>query len=89
MADQPCERRVSRGSIPAYPAGLLHSIGQLALFQYAPDQYVEDLKLCCSGGGDLLEQEHETYGTDHAALSSAILTQWGLAELHLTGDTCP
>ncbi len=63
----------------SYTAGLLHAIGQLALFQYAPDEYTEVLKFCCSSGADLLDHEVEVYGIDHAALGDAILDKWGLA----------
>lgn len=70
----------SPGIDSAYTAGLLHAVGQLALFQYSPDQYVEGVKFCCSTGSNLMEYERDSFGIDHAALGDAILNKWGLAE---------
>lgn len=68
------------GMDASYTAGLLHAVGQLALFQHSPDQYVDGVKYCCSTGGDLLDYERDAFGIDHAALGEAILHKWGLAD---------
>jgi len=77
VADHVCSGQSIDSS---YTAGLLHSIGQLALFQYSPEQYAEGLKYCCSTGSDLMEHERDAFGIDHASLGDAILHKWGLAE---------
>jgi HD-like signal output (HDOD) protein len=61
----------------AYTASLLHGIGQLALCQYAPDDYNSVITAACSGG-DLLEFEREAFGVDHADLAGRILAYWKL-----------
>ncbi len=62
----------------AYTASLLHAIGQLALFEYSPDQYKQVLDLACSTGFDLLERERQNFGADHAELAGFILDRWNL-----------
>jgi HD-like signal output (HDOD) protein len=64
----------------AYTAALLHGVGQLALFQDAPVDYPNLVERACIDGLDLREREHETFGTDHAALAGLILEFWGLPE---------
>lgn len=62
----------------AYTTGLLHAIGQLALFQYAGESYEEMVDEARSAGGDLREREQAAFGLDHAELSEAILSSWNL-----------
>lgn len=80
-----------------YTAGLLHAIGQLALFQTAPREYPEILEAAYAGGaesGDLMECEREHFGADHAELTGLILAEWGLpndlkraaSEYHVPGS---
>lgn len=61
-----------------YTAGLLHAIGQLALFQYAPEDYPRLLDAARADGANVLECERERFGADHAELSGLILAEWGL-----------
>jgi HD-like signal output (HDOD) protein len=70
----------SPGIDSCYTAGLLHGVGQLAFFQYSPDQYVDGVKFCCSTGNNLMDYERDLFGIDHAALGDAILDKWGLAD---------
>jgi putative nucleotidyltransferase with HDIG domain len=70
----------SPGMDPSYTGGLLHAVGQLALFQHSPDHYVDGVKFCCSTGTELLDYERDAFGIDHAALGDAILQKWGLAD---------
>ena len=64
----------------AYTAGLLHGIGQLALFQHAADRYAGMVHESVSNGASLEENERAAYGTDHAELAGFILEAWGLPE---------
>jgi HD-like signal output (HDOD) protein len=63
-----------------YTAGLLHSIGQLALFQNAPEEYPKLIAEVHSAGADILPYEHNRFGADHLELSGLILANWGLPE---------
>jgi HD-like signal output (HDOD) protein len=63
-----------------YTAGLLHAIGQLALFQNAPEEYPKLIEDANSAGADLLQWERNRFGADHAELSSLILADWGLPQ---------
>jgi len=64
----------------AYTAALLHGVGQLALFEDAPQEYHNRLDRAYVGGLDLLDCENRVYGVDHAALAGLILDSWGLPE---------
>jgi putative nucleotidyltransferase with HDIG domain len=64
----------------AYTAGLLHAIGQLALFQEAPEEYPKLVDDVYASGGDLLARERDQFGTDHAELAGWILAEWRLPE---------
>jgi HD-like signal output (HDOD) protein len=63
-----------------YTAGLLHAIGQLTLFQNAPEEYPKLIEEAHSAGADLLQWERNRFGADHAELSSLILADWGLPQ---------
>jgi HD-like signal output (HDOD) protein len=63
-----------------YTAGLLHAIGQLALFQNAPEEYPKFLDEAHSAGADVLQCESQRFGTDHTELSGLILASWGLPQ---------
>ncbi len=62
----------------AYTAGLLHGVGQLALFQHSPPQYLSVMNMASSAGADQLEIEQQNYGCDHAELAAKILGRWHL-----------
>ena len=63
-----------------YTAGLLHAIGQLALFQNAPEEYPNLVQETHSAGVDLLQCERQRFGADHLELSGLILAEWGLPQ---------
>jgi HD-like signal output (HDOD) protein len=65
----------------AYTAGLLHGVGQLALFEHAGQGYVQLVNDAVSSSLDLQEAERAAYGTDHAELAGLILEAWGLPEI--------
>ena len=64
----------------AYTAALLHGLGQLALFEDAPNDYPNLVKRAYAEGLDLLDCEREVYQIDHASLAGLILDSWGLPE---------
>ena len=64
----------------AYTAGLLHGVGQLALFGHAAQGYAQLVGDSVASGLDLQESERAAYGTDHAELAGLILESWGLPE---------
>lgn len=61
-----------------YTAGLLHGIGQLALFQDAPEEYPKLMEAARAEGTDLLYSERQMFGVDHAELAGLIMAEWGL-----------
>jgi HD-like signal output (HDOD) protein len=65
----------------AYTAGLLHGVGQLALFEHGGLDYVRVVNDSVSSSLDLQENERAAYGTDHAELAGLILEAWGLPEV--------
>lgn len=64
----------------AYTAGLLHGVGQLALFEHGGQGYAQLVNDSVANGLDLQENERAAYGTDHAELAGLILKAWGLPE---------
>jgi len=64
----------------AYTAGLLHGVGQLALFEHGGEAYVQLVNESVSSALDLQQSERAAYGTDHAELAGLILEAWGLPE---------
>jgi HD-like signal output (HDOD) protein len=64
----------------AYTAALLHGVGQLALFEDAPQPYLEVVESAYHGGNDLLALERDAFGVDHASLGGLILESWALPE---------
>jgi HD-like signal output (HDOD) protein len=65
----------------AYTAGLLHGVGQLALFVLGSQDYLRLVNDSVASGLDLQEDERAAYGTDHAELAGLILEAWGLPEV--------
>ena len=65
----------------AYTASLLHGIGQLALVQYAPDDYNAAFLAAYSTGSDLQDFEREAFGIDHAELAGRILEHWKIPKV--------
>src|SRR5262249_8287152 len=63
-----------------YTAGLLHGIGQLALFEHAGETYAQFIEDAVSHEVNLLQAERAAHGVDHAELAGKILEVWGLPE---------
>jgi len=80
-----------------YTASLLHAIGQLALFQNAPEEYPKLIEEAHAAGADLLQCESRHFGADHVELSGLILEDWGLpksllqavSESHISNPSDP
>lgn len=64
----------------SYTAALLHGVGQLALFQDAPQDYSNLVESAYADGVDLLTRERDAFGIDHASLAGLILDSWALPE---------
>ncbi len=61
-----------------YVAGLLHSVGQLALIGSYPSEYRQLQERALAEGRSLLDCEWEALGLDHCSLGEALLTRWGI-----------
>ncbi len=61
-----------------YTAAILHGLGQLAMYQYAPPDYEALIADVQATGGDLLDRERLIYGVDHAGLGDWILESWAV-----------
>jgi two-component system, cell cycle response regulator len=62
-----------------FTAGLLCSVGELALASLFPERYGE---IISAGGGvhERLRLEQEAFATDHRELGATLLVEWGLPE---------
>jgi HD-like signal output (HDOD) protein len=63
-----------------YTAGLLHSVGQLALLGAHPAEYHGVLARAAHTGLAVAECEREAFGVDHGALGAALLAEWHVPE---------
>jgi len=59
-----------------YTAGLLHSVGQLALLGTCPSEYHAVLTRAAGTGLKVSQCEKEALGMDHCELGAALLEQW-------------
>jgi HD-like signal output (HDOD) protein len=64
----------------AYTAALLHGVGQLVLYEGAPQDYPKLVERAYVETLDLLEAERGQFGVDHASLAGILLESWGLPE---------
>jgi HD-like signal output (HDOD) protein len=62
----------------SYMCGLLHSVGQLVLFEAFPVRYDNLLMEKEASGAPLLEMERSFFGADHCDLGAALLSKWNL-----------
>ncbi len=65
----------------AYLAGLLHSIGLLALAQLFPEELNRILEQGESSPGSMAGMLEQQFGVDHRCVGSALLSRWHLPEL--------
>lgn len=67
-----------------FTAGLLCSIGELALASIFPERYGEIIAVPYEQTLKLLELEREVFNTDHRELTATMLLNWGLPEVMVT-----
>ncbi|OHE67600.1 MAG: hypothetical protein A2413_08585 [Treponema sp. RIFOXYC1_FULL_61_9] len=66
----------------AFVAGLLHNIGQVALFLDGPDRYEGILARAIREGRRIGSLEREAYGTDHKEIGNEVLSSWNFPEVY-------
>ncbi len=62
----------------AFTLGLLAHTGELGLASVFPEDYALLLERLPNSGGDLLQEERQSFELDHADLTAALLSDWGL-----------
>jgi len=63
-----------------FVAGLLHDIGRLLLYQYAPDDMVRLIERARASDKLLYNLESEILNIDHATIGACLLKKWKLPE---------
>jgi HD-like signal output (HDOD) protein len=66
----------------AFIAGLLHDIGQAALFTAAPEEYLQALEAEKLGALALETIEEQLFGVNHRTLGGALLAKWNFPDLY-------
>ncbi|HET6485989.1 MAG TPA: HDOD domain-containing protein [Spirochaetia bacterium] len=66
----------------AFIAGLLHDIGQAALFSHAPEQYQRALETEKLGAMSLETIEEQLFEVNHRDLGGALLRKWNFPDLY-------
>lgn len=61
-------------------AGMLHDIGRLIIYHYAPQCAIEILEQACQTGELLIQVEEEILGGDHAEIGGQLLQIWRLPQ---------
>ena len=67
----------------AFVAGLLHDIGQVALFQSNPEVYENLLDSVLLEDGEIEVFERRHYQTDHHEIGSSLLTKWNFPKIYI------
>jgi diguanylate cyclase (GGDEF)-like protein len=67
-----------------FTAGLLSSVGELALVSIFPERYAEMIFLPETAIQKRLSAESEAFGTNHRELTATLLLGWGLPEVLVT-----
>lgn len=62
----------------AFTLGLLAHTGELGLASVFPEDYAALLERAPARGNDLLQAERQSFSLDHADLTAALLSDWGL-----------
>ena len=63
-----------------YMCGLMHSVGQLALFQAFPNHYGTLIADAAAHERELAIVERTNFGVDHCELGAALLEKWNIPE---------
>ncbi len=67
----------------AFVAGLLHDIGQVALFQSNPEEYEKLLDSVMQEDMEIEVFERQHYQTDHREIGSSLLAQWNFPGIYI------
>src|SRR3974377_379954 len=62
----------------SYMCGLMHSIGQLVLFESFPVRYGTVLAQAAETGSSLRDLERENFGVEHCELGAGLLKKWAI-----------
>ena len=65
----------------AFLAGLLHDIGQVAMFHVEPEEYQELLKAREQTGAQTKFLEQERFGTNHKQIGASVLAKWSFPDI--------
>ncbi|KAB7628214.1 HDOD domain-containing protein [Alkalilimnicola sp. S0819] len=65
-----------------FVAGLLHDIGKLVIYRYAPEQAEQIMARFAEGPLQMYQVEREVLGYDHADVGRALVKNWRLADLY-------
>ncbi len=71
----------SKNEESVFIAGLLHDIGQVALFQRYPDEY-RDFLTDQQGTSSIETREKSLFGADHRELGGYILRKWNFPDMY-------
>ena len=67
----------------AFLGGVLHDMGQVALFNTDPDSYLRVLAKSSDEFEDLVEQERTAFGIDHRELGALAFTKWNFPDVYV------
>ncbi len=73
-------KRVEAPTGVAFTAGLLHDLGKQVFAVAETTKYVQLMALNGASGLNLVEQEQEFFGVNHAVIGARLLRRWGLPE---------
>jgi HD-like signal output (HDOD) protein/CheY-like chemotaxis protein len=74
------EHATSNAIRTAFTAGVLHTIGRLALAYVQPDQYTVVTRQVTTGQVPLLQAEHDTFGVASPRAGAYLLALWGIPD---------
>jgi putative nucleotidyltransferase with HDIG domain len=64
-------------------AGLLHDIGQVALYNADPDRYQPAVKILVEGKKLVEEIEESVYGANHRDIGASLLAKWSFPDFYV------
>ena len=64
-------------------AGLLHDIGQVALYNAGPEKYSMVLQSAAERGTRISEMEQKLYNTNHREVGAQILKKWSFPDIYV------
>ena len=67
----------------AFLSGLLHNVGQVALYNSNPQTYSTIFSIAVESNGRISELENRAFGTNHREVGGAILSSWSFPDLYV------